>query len=138
MYTAMLYLRDLRERQKLSRSVLGRAIGAESKQIYRWEKGENTPPFPALLLFAQRVQASVDHLVSLLQLDDDDIVSQRVAQELALDRWEELQAQMRLSAQDEQTERLYRAIDQLRADPARLACLAGYADRLLDEMNDTV
>jgi transcriptional regulator with XRE-family HTH domain len=138
MYTVMLYLRDLREHSGLTQPDIADAVGVRSKQVYRWEAGQNVPGFPKLLVFAREVKASLDHVASLLLLDDDDIVSQRVARELARDRWEELQAGSHASTQDEQTRHLCEVIDRLRADPDRLNRVIGYADRLLDEMNGTV
>lgn len=33
-----------RKRMGISRSELARMLGVDRKTIYRWEKGENTPP----------------------------------------------------------------------------------------------
>ena len=60
MQAAMMYLRVLRETRRLSQADIARAVGVESKQVYRWERGEGEPPASKLAVFVDVVQGNAE------------------------------------------------------------------------------
>lgn len=58
-------LRELRKGRKLSQTALGNEIGVTSKQIQRYELGENDPTLPVLIAIANYFNVSLGYLVGL-------------------------------------------------------------------------
>lgn len=130
---AMVYLRELREHQGLSQSDIGRQAGVESKQVYRWERGENEPSAAALVAFVRTVRGRFEDIAKLLLLDGDAIVNEEVARALARDRIQEISL-----PEDEQADRLYRMaelVNRLRIQPHRFDLWLGYGERLIEEID---
>lgn len=63
---AIAYLRFLRQQQDISQSHVARAAGVESKQVYRWEKGESEPSALGLAAFIAVVNGHPDDVQQLL------------------------------------------------------------------------
>lgn len=58
-------LQTLRERQRISRRVLGELVGMSKNAISRYERGEVEPKATALVLLADFFEVSVDYLLGL-------------------------------------------------------------------------
>lgn len=66
----MAYLRFERERQHISQADVARAAGVESKQVYRWERGDSEPNALGLAAFIAVVGAD-PIIVQRLMLDEN-------------------------------------------------------------------
>lgn len=133
MHAAMIYLRILREGQELSQADVARAVGVESKQVYRWEKGESKPSGGRIIAMARALRGRFEHVEQLL-LGDDDIIQQEVARALAEDRIKEIRQG---NDMDEHARRIAEITDALRPHPVHLGRWIGYGEYLLHELTDT-
>lgn len=66
MQAAMAYLRTLRDSRGLSQADIARVAGVESKQVYRWERGESEPSGSSLMAFVRAVQGRVEDVEDLI------------------------------------------------------------------------
>lgn len=126
---AMFYLRTLREKHKLSQGDIARAAGVESKQVYRWERGESEPPASGLIAFVEKVQGNIEDVQRLISSQD---TSEDYARQLA----ESWYAGLEKAEPSERERRRLRAIaliDGLLADPQKIDRLLGYGERLQEE-----
>lgn len=88
--SAMLYLRILREARGLSQADIARVAGVESKQVYRWERGDSEPSASGIAAYRKAVEANSYDLDILLNeaLNDpaplgpleDDKIAKRMAE----------------------------------------------------------
>ncbi len=129
MQAAMFYLRTLREKQKLSQGDIARAAGVESKQVYRWERGESEPPASGLIAFVEKVQGNIEDVRRLISAQD---ITEDHARQLA-EAW---YADLEKAEPSERERRRLRAIaliDDLLSDPQKIDRLLGYGERLQEE-----
>lgn len=127
-YSAMIYLRALRDLQGWSRSDLERISGLNQKQVYRWEQERDKLPDVAELgIWARAVRASFAHLEILLQEDE---FSEAAIQAMAEDRWEELQNPDAMGVQES-----IDLIARLRRHPVLLGRWIEYGERLLSSIS---
>lgn len=104
MQTAMVYLRTLREARGLSQADVARAAKVESKQVYRWERGESEPPASGLAAFVALVAGRAEDVQVLISDPQATI--------------ERAQALARRALGPSTEDRIQRLIEQ--ADPAEL------------------
>lgn len=130
MHAAMIYLRLLREGQDLSQADVARTVGVDSKQVYRWERGESRPLGGRIIGLTRAVRGRFEDVERLL--NDDSIIQEEVARALAADRIEEL---ARLGDGDPRIEAAEQLITALSRSPARFDRWLGYGERLRDELD---
>lgn len=133
MQAAMIYLRLLREEQDLSQADVAKIVGVESKQVYRWERGESQPLGGRIIGLTRAVRGRFEDVERLL--NGDDVIQEEVARALAEDRIDELR---RTTEDDERSRAAAALISALRRSPARFDRWLGYGARLRDELDDTV
>lgn len=132
MQAAMMYLRTLREGQDLSQADVARMVGVESKQVYRWERGESKPSGGRIIGMVRALKGRLEDVEQLL-LDDDNGIQVEVARALAEDRIEELRHK---AVEDERAAHVREISAALRPHPTLLDRWIGYGERLLDELTD--
>ena len=125
----MLYLRVLREKQKLSQGDIARVAGVESKQVYRWERGESEPPASGLMAFVELVQGNIEDVQRLISSKDAD---ERLARQLA-EEWHASLEKVEPTEREKRRVRAIALIDDLLADPQKIDRLLGYGARLQEE-----
>jgi transcriptional regulator with XRE-family HTH domain len=126
MQAAMTYLRVLREARKLSQADIARAAQVESKQVYRWERGESEPSASSLAAFVQAVRGNIEEVMRLILSTD---ATEDMGRQLA-------RAILEQGPPDEREQRRQEAIaliDSLLADPEKIDRLLGYGERLREE-----
>lgn len=133
MQAAMVYLRSLREGQELSQADVARSVGVESKQVYRWERGESAPSGGRLIAMVRALRGRFEDVEHLLLDSDDGVVQAEVARALAEDRIEELRHKV---VEDERASRVCEISAALRPHPTQFDRWLGYGERLLDELTD--
>lgn len=127
--SAMIYLRTLRERHRLSRADVERLSGISQKKLYRWEQeGELLPDLSELGILARAIRASFRDIEVLLREGD---ISEAAARAMADDRWEELQDPNIVGVQE-----ALDLISRLRAHPILLGRWLEYGERLIAGAGD--
>lgn len=122
------YLRVLRDKQRITQEEVATRLDVDVRQIRRWEKGSQDPAGSSLIQFLDYIHGQFE---DVLQLAGNDVITEEVARAFALERYAEIQ---RLTP--ELTKRLAH-VDQLvesfQTDLPRLDLWLGYGDRLCDE-----
>ena len=126
MQAAMMYLRVLREARKLSQADIARAAGVESKQVYRWEKGESEPSASGLAAFVYAVRGNIQEVMRLILNDDS---TEDMGRQLA----RAILEQGPPAAREQRRLQAIALIDSLLADPQKIDRLLGYGERLREE-----
>ena len=130
MQAAMTYLRILREAHKLSQADIARAAAVESKQVYRWERGESEPSASGLAAFVKAVQGSFEQVNALIL---NRSMSEDVIREMAEEWYRTTIQKLSPSECEQRRQRAIALIDDLLADPQKLDRLLGYGERLQEE-----
>lgn len=128
MQAAMMYLRVLRESHKLSQADIARAARVESKQVYRWERGESEPSASGLAAFVEAVQGNIEEVKQLILSDATESAGQQLAE-----RWYASNNQALPDERERRRQRAIALIDDLLGDPQKLDQLLGYGARLQEE-----
>jgi len=123
------YLRELRESLGLSQPELASAVGWSVRALSEYETGGATDIKATRLGQVLRVlKGSAEEALRLACAGEEE--------ELDKQHRRIIRARVLVLAADLGDDRLHEvlsAISELRSDPARLACLVGYANRLLEE-----
>lgn len=135
MKAAILYLRTLREKQKLTQEDIARLAGVKKKQVYRWEAGQSRANSEGFSAYVDAVQASARHMQYLMQLPETP-ASEEVAITLAEDRMRELNAPR--DSVDSQRQEAEALIDQLLAHPKKFDRWIGFGEGLLAGLHDNI
>lgn len=68
-YTFGIYIRDLREKKKLSQAELGQLIGVSNKAVSKWETGAAYPSSEYIFPLAKALDVSVEELYRMMSED---------------------------------------------------------------------
>jgi transcriptional regulator with XRE-family HTH domain len=135
MKAAILYLRTLREKQKLTQEDIAKLAGVKKKQVYRWEAGHSRANSEGFSAYVDAVNASARHMQYLMQLPENP-ASEEVAVTFAEDRLRELNSPRgSIDSQRQQAEVL---IDQLLAHPKKFDRWVGFGEGLLAGLHDNI
>lgn len=66
MQAAGMYLRTLRDWEKLTQKDVAQKLGVSTKQVERWEKGDSDPSSTALAAFIELVHGSAEQVKRLI------------------------------------------------------------------------
>jgi transcriptional regulator with XRE-family HTH domain len=58
-------LKELRNKRKISQTVLAELLKVSQRQISYYESGKDTPPLPSLIVLADYFNVSLDYLVGI-------------------------------------------------------------------------
>lgn len=133
----MIYLRTMREALNLSQSDIGRHAKVESKQVYRWERGESEPSAAGMAAFVRAVGGSFEHVARLMLLDSDSVIDEEVARALARDQLREMGYTAPSPMIDDRMQHMLEITSRLRVDSRRFDLWLGYGQRLADELADS-
>lgn len=133
---AMAYLRFLREAQDITQAQVARVAGVESKQVYRWERGESEPTASGLAAFVDVVKGKADEVLRLIRdpratrIDGQSAAERRLA-EIKQETYAAVDALTDAEFAEAMT--LYA---QLAKDPKALMRWLGYGRRLSEERRE--